>query len=167
MQSRSNHTEFATASVGNFNQLRLQLLAGALLYGLLYYAGITWLLAFKPFVVNFAVIASLLLITSFLCVMAVRSFLRERGDLSPADEVLGQEIRVNANPSQVVFVARRSKVDVIKPNLTYFASRNIQMVAGEDEATAFLKKYGRSEGVLFRADLEGRLLGAPIPLNLK
>jgi hypothetical protein len=110
---------------------------------------------------------SLLLITSFLCLVAVRSFLKERNDLFPADQILGQEIRAKANPAQVVFLERRSKTDAIRPNLTYFAMRNVQMVANESEATAFLKRYGRFEGVLFRAGLEGRLLGAPVSLHLQ
>ena len=33
----------------------MQLLVGALLYGLLYYAGITWLIPFKDFVFNFGI----------------------------------------------------------------------------------------------------------------
>ncbi len=64
MQDKFNHTDLVTKSGNNPNALRTQLLVGALLYGLLYYAGITWLIPFKPFVFNFAFVASVLLLVA-------------------------------------------------------------------------------------------------------
>ena len=110
---------------------------------------------------------SLVLITGVLCLLSVRSFLKERDDLSPADEVLGQAIRANAKPAEVVFLERRGPKDSIRPNLNYFATRNVQMVADESEAREFLKRYGRTEGMLFRADLEGRTLGGAITVQVR
>lgn len=72
MSGKFNHKNSSGLPDNNVNEsqmlsgLRTQLLVGTLLYGLLYYAGITWLLPFKAFVFNFAMVASILVLIAAL-----------------------------------------------------------------------------------------------------
>ena len=110
---------------------------------------------FFPLLTRFAVVVVVV------CLLATRWYLGERNILFPSYSRLGAIIRQQSNPRQVIFMLRRRPAELVRPDLIYFAGRNIQMVDCEEETRKFLEKYGQQEGVLFVADVDGNLTSAP------
>lgn len=70
---------------------------------------------------------------------------------------LGAEIARQAGDGEVVFAVSRFTVN---PQVVYYARRNIQTVASQEEATAWLVEHDRSSGILFEIDRTPRLVSA-------
>jgi len=98
--------------------------------------------------------------------LEVRHYLGERDYLVPRQAVLGEAIKNAADPAGVVFLIRRNAADEVTPNLVYFATRNVKLVDDENDALAFLREHHRPAGILFHADLDGKLTAPPTRVSI-
>jgi hypothetical protein len=99
-------------------------------------------------------------LTVFVCLLSAKSYLEVRNDLRKDSSRLGGEIHAMTKRDEVIFLEKRYPDDYVTPNLIYFSGRNIQMIADDRQATAFLREHNERQGIVLHATLEGDLVSA-------